>query len=410
MAIKHPHHSSGNRLASTRARRRAEKHGPEAVEKLVERQKAKREAQENKFMHPKSRLAASARRKVMMADKKLQKAQQREKSTRKQLSKWEWFQAELRKKPEDWVAEGLAELTEWALKYVKRNDAQIKASTERRGSVARLTGREKALCQQRAIDMEAFNRGIEIPDLLKKKTVSALRLWSGAKEVLYPVRRRDCTGTAGTPGGFRTPPLPARPKIYISTSPPSPLGGWGGGITMHGIPFRPGQAPKQTKGGGVVCASITCTRIDKEHRAGHVVLPPSIRDRKGSGLGVGQSAGCIWSPTPVPWTQISLWEKVKLTKGSMDLSHLWHRNLWVSEPLGPPLFSSSTCLQPPPPFFGWPLRHNRHSTLGPAGKPCLFFGAAIFFFTSGNNACQATSRTGSKAPISTGYSKGEMVK
>ena len=40
---------------------------------------------------------------------------------------------------------------------------------------------------------------------------------------------------------------------------------------------------------------------------------------------------------PPPWTQISQWEKMKLTKGNNDLGHFWYTNLLVPEPPPPSL-------------------------------------------------------------------------
>ena len=47
------------------------------------------------------------------------------------------------------------------------------------------------------------------------------------------------------------------------------------------------------------------------------------------------------APSPPLWTQISWWENVNFTKGSIDLSHFWYTHFWAPDPPPPP---------PTPPF------------------------------------------------------------
>eukprot|EP01001_Neometanema_parovale_P008315 NODE_4596_length_1042_cov_79.199129_g4393_i0.p1 GENE.NODE_4596_length_1042_cov_79.199129_g4393_i0~~NODE_4596_length_1042_cov_79.199129_g4393_i0.p1 ORF type:complete len:342 (+),score=68.44 NODE_4596_length_1042_cov_79.199129_g4393_i0:70-1026(+) len=136
-------------------------------------------AKKERYIHPYSRVAKQLRAKGVWELKKQERKVDRFHKTMSWAYKFEWFKKEVDKMPDHWVCESFEDLVEWTKRFIKRNDETINGLAGRRRTDPRMGGTEKDMVHQRQLESNAFNTGLEVPDIMVKKVVARLKYWDG---------------------------------------------------------------------------------------------------------------------------------------------------------------------------------------------------------------------------------------
>jgi hypothetical protein len=186
--VRHPRTAEVRRQTAKRAGTKAArevKDAPAALKRGAKKhaqKEARAQAQASRFLHPEGRVAAQLRRKALAKDRKSHQQVAKDREIRRGLERPLWFREQLLKRPAEYVAADEEEIGEWVKRYIARNDARIRLLSDRRRGNPRISGLEKELSLQRAAEREEFRTGFQAPDLLTRKAVRSLRLWSGAAD------------------------------------------------------------------------------------------------------------------------------------------------------------------------------------------------------------------------------------